>query len=64
MKASVFGFGASGMNWMQAIDYVAALGAAGIEPYRMAELQTPSLPAAITRGRRGWRCPAFPRRRA
>ncbi len=46
MKASVFGFGASGMNWMQAIDYVAALGAAGIEPYPMAELQTPSLPAA------------------
>ena len=46
MKASVFGFGASGMNWMQAIDYVAALSAAGIEPYPMAELQTPSLPAA------------------
>ena len=46
MKTSVFGFGASGMNWTQAIDYVAALGAAGIEPYPMAELQTPSLPAA------------------
>ncbi len=46
MKTSVFGFGTSGMNWTQAIDYVAALGAAGIEPYPMAELQTPSLPAA------------------
>ena len=38
MKTSVFGFGTSGMNWTQAIDYVAALGAAGIEPYPMAEL--------------------------
>lgn len=46
MKTSVFGFGMSSMNWTQAIDYVAALGAAGIEPYPMAELQTPSLPAA------------------
>ena len=46
MKRSIFGFGASDMNWEQAIDYVAALGAKGIEPYPMAELMTPSLAEA------------------
>ena len=42
MKTAVFGFSLSRMNWMQAIDYVAQLGASGIEPYPMAELETPS----------------------
>lgn len=46
MKTSIFGFGAGFASWTQAVDYVASLGVAGIEPYPMAELKTPDRAAA------------------